>query len=107
MAASAITTESQTLPLDGDGSMIPAAVSSTAKKHPADLLPWLPCELTLEIPVQHFTVRSLLNLRNGNVIETACQHTSDLPLRVNGHLIGWTELEPMGNHLGVRITELA
>jgi flagellar motor switch/type III secretory pathway protein FliN len=68
---------------------------------------WLPCQLSVEIPVTRFTVGSLLNLKKGSIVETACHHASDVPLRANGLLIGWTEFEVIGTHLTVRITELA
>jgi flagellar motor switch/type III secretory pathway protein FliN len=77
---------------------------------PADLLdtmPWLPCTLTLEVPVVRFTIGDLLALAKGSIVETACHHTSDVPLRVNGLLIGWTEFDVIGDHLAVRITEQA
>jgi len=77
---------------------------------PADLLdtmPWLPCTLTLEIPVVGFTIGDLLALKKGSIVETACHHTSDVPLRVNQLLIGWTEFDVIGDRLAVRITEQA
>lgn len=70
-----------------------------------DRMPWLPCMLTLEIPVVRFTIRNLLELTKGSIVETACHHTSDVPLRVNELLIGWTEFEVIGEHLAVRITD--
>jgi flagellar motor switch/type III secretory pathway protein FliN len=83
---------------------------SPTTAQPADLLdtmPWLPCTLTLELPVVRFTIGDLLALAKGSVVETACHHTSDVPLRVNGLLIGWTEFDVIGDHLAVRITEQA
>lgn len=74
---------------------------------PPETLGWLPAELTLDIPVVGFRVRDLLSLREGMIVETLCHHTSDIPLRVNGALIGWTEFEVVGDRLAVRITELA
>jgi flagellar motor switch/type III secretory pathway protein FliN len=68
-------------------------------------IPWLPCNLTLELPVVHFTIGDLLSLQKGSIVETACHHTSDVPLRVNQMLIGWTEFEVVGDRLAVRITE--
>lgn len=73
---------------------------------PLSSIPWLPCTLTLEVPVIHFTVGDLLALKKGSIVETACHHTSDVPLRVNDLLIGWTEFEVVGDRLAVRITEL-
>ena len=72
-----------------------------------DNMPWLPCMLTLDVPVMRFTIGDLLTLRKGSIVETACHHTSDVPLRVNQLLIGWTEFEVIGDHLAVRITDQA
>lgn len=72
-----------------------------------DTMPWLPCTLTLEVPVVRFTIADLLALSKGSIVETACHHTSDVPLRVNQVLIGWTEFEVIGERLAVRITDQA
>jgi flagellar motor switch/type III secretory pathway protein FliN len=72
-----------------------------------DSMPWLPCVLSLEVPVVRFTIGDLLKLTHGTVVETACHHTSDVPLRVNQLLIGWTEFEVIGDRLAVRITDQA
>jgi flagellar motor switch/type III secretory pathway protein FliN len=68
---------------------------------------WLPCRLTLEIPIVKFSVGDLLRLDKGSIVETACPSTGDIPVRVNGLLVGWSEFEVIGNRLAVRITELA
>jgi flagellar motor switch/type III secretory pathway protein FliN len=85
-------------------------VQEATSREPADALdsmPWLPCALTLDIPVVRFTIGDLLSLTKGSIIETACHHTSDVPLRVNQLLIGWTEFDVIGDRLAVRITEQA
>jgi flagellar motor switch protein FliN/FliY len=69
-------------------------------------LSWLPCELSLELSVTRFTVRDLLTLRPGKIVETAHRWGAEIPLVANGKLIAWAEFEPVGNHIGVRITEL-
>jgi flagellar motor switch/type III secretory pathway protein FliN len=76
-------------------------------KEPTERFPWLKCSIRLDLPVVRFTIRDLLELRIGTVVETASKATSDVPVRVNGTLIGWTEFEVIGNTLAVRITELA
>jgi flagellar motor switch/type III secretory pathway protein FliN len=76
-------------------------------KDPVEAYGWFPCLLSLEVPVSRFTVGDLLRLRIGSIVETASHHTSDIPLRANGLLIGWTEFEVIGNRVAVRITELA
>jgi flagellar motor switch protein FliN/FliY len=70
-----------------------------------DTMPWLPCRLSLEIPVARFTMGDLLTLAKGSIVETAFHHTSDIPLRVNQLLIGWTEFDVIGDRLAVRITD--
>jgi len=87
-----------------------AADTAPAEPKTSDLLdtmPWLPCTLALEIPVVRFTIGDLLSLKKGSIVETACHHTSDLPLRVNQLLIGWTEFDVIGDRLAVRVTEQA
>jgi flagellar motor switch/type III secretory pathway protein FliN len=74
---------------------------------PGESLPWLPCTLALDIPVVKFTVGDLLGLVNGSIVETAYHQSSDLPLRVNGQLVGWTEFEVVGERLAVRLTDLS
>ncbi len=84
--------------------LIPA---ETGTKDLLDTMPWLPCTLTLDVPVVRFTIADLLALRPGSIVETACHHTGDVPLRVNQLLLGWTEFEVVGDRLAVRITEQA
>lgn len=87
--------------------MLALPADDTQKREPTERFPWLKCTITLDLPVTRFTVHSLLELRTGTVVETSCKATSDVPVRVNGSLIGWTEFEVIGNNLAVRITELA
>ncbi len=82
-----------------------AAEAKPSSNHPLDRLDWLPCTLTVEVPVVRFTIADLLALKEGTIVETSCHHTSDLPLRVNQLLIGWTEFEVAGDRLAVRVTE--
>jgi flagellar motor switch/type III secretory pathway protein FliN len=82
-------------------------IAPAAAQDPIDTMPWLPCTLSLELPVVRFTIGDLLGLTHGSVVETACHQTSDVPLRVNQLLIGWTEFEVVGDKLAVRITDQA
>jgi flagellar motor switch/type III secretory pathway protein FliN len=67
----------------------------------------LPCRLTVELAVPRFKVRDFLALGAGSVIGTDWGLTRDVPLRVNGTLVGWAELEGASQQLAVRVTELA
>jgi len=82
-------------------------VEKTAERDPSEILPWLPCTLALDLPVVRFTVGDLLSLACGSIVETAYHQSSDLPLRVNGQLVGWTEIEVVGDRLAVRLTDLS
>jgi flagellar motor switch protein FliN/FliY len=89
------------LALTGDNSLLESG------KEPVERFPWLKCTITLDLPIVRFTIGDLLELRVGTVVESSCKATSDVPVRVNGTLIAWTEFEVIGNTLAVRITELA
>ena len=74
--------------------------------------PWtrvegLPCLISVEIPVPGFTVADLVRLTPGRLVNTAWTVGEDVPLRINGALIAWSEFEIVGNHVAVRLTELA
>jgi len=68
---------------------------------------WLPCLLSVDVPLNKFTVRDLLQLEPGTVLESRNPNGSDVPVIVNAQLIGWAEFEVVGQRLAVRITELA
>lgn len=85
----------------------PLLAERSAERDPSEFLPWLPCTLALDLPVLKFTVGDLLSLSNGSIVETAYHQSSDLPLRVNGQLVGWTEFEVVGERLAVRLTDLS
>jgi flagellar motor switch protein FliN/FliY len=67
----------------------------------------LPCELSVDLPLPSFRIADLLKLRAGSVINTGWHLGNDVPLRINGTLIGWSEFEVVNERLAVRLTELA
>ena len=99
-----MTSPAQMLPSESAES---AVTSGRREQDLLDTMPWLPCTLTLELPVRKLTIADLLKLAPGSIVETACHHTSDVPLRVNGLLIGWTEFDVIDERLAVRITDQA
>lgn len=64
------------------------------------------CVLNVELPVPAFTVRQLLELQRGSLVDTRWSVASDVPLRVNGELVAWSEFEVTDERYGVRLTEL-
>jgi flagellar motor switch/type III secretory pathway protein FliN len=93
--------------IEGKSVKLPSPPEKPVDRDPAEFLPWLPCILALDLPVVKFTVRDLLRLTQGSIVETAYHQSSDLPLRVNGQLVGWTEFEVVGERLAVRLTDLS
>jgi flagellar motor switch/type III secretory pathway protein FliN len=67
----------------------------------------LPCKLTVDLALPRFTVADFLKLRPASVIAAHWRLAQDVPLRLNGRLIGWVEFEVSGSNLAVRLTELA
>ena len=53
------------------------------------------------------TVADLVQLERGRIIATHWTVGQDVPLRINGALIAWSEFEVVQNRLAVRLTELA
>jgi len=67
----------------------------------------LPCTLTVDMPMPGFTVADVLRLQANAVVDSHWRVGVDVPLRLNGELIASGEFEVVGNHLAVRLTELA
>jgi flagellar motor switch/type III secretory pathway protein FliN len=67
---------------------------------------WLPCVLSVDLTLKRFTVRDLLQLESGTILETTNTIGADVPVLVNSQLIGWAEFEVVGQRLGVRLTEI-
>ncbi len=86
---------------------VPPSEEPASEENLLERMPWLPCTLTVDVPVVHFTIGHLLSLIPGAIVETASHQTSDVPLRINQLLVGWTEFEVIGDRLAVRITDQA
>lgn len=74
--------------------------------------PWqrvmtLACQMSVDIPVPRFHVNELMLLRPQVVLDTCWRVGSDVPVRVNGQLIGWGEFDTVQGRLAVRLTEVA
>jgi flagellar motor switch/type III secretory pathway protein FliN len=88
-------------------------VSDTSVIVPPKLAdPWgsllfLECSVSTELRVPNLTVNDILRLQPGSVLNTEWRTNRDLPLRVNGRLLGFTEFDSAGETMGVRITEFA
>jgi len=64
-------------------------------------------ELTLEIGRRRLRIAEVLKLTNGHTLELTKAAGEPLDIYVNGRLLGRGEAIVLGDHYGVRITELA
>lgn len=88
---------------------LPVAVTAKKAEYPEEL--WeqaglLPCVLSVDVPLTKFTVRDLVRLEPGSIVESRNVNGADVPIYVNTRLIGWAEFEVVGQRLAVRLTEL-
>jgi flagellar motor switch/type III secretory pathway protein FliN len=67
----------------------------------------LGCDLTVDLPMPHFKISDLLQLRPGSVIDARWKVGRDVPLLLNGTAIASVEFDVVASHLAVRLTELA
>lgn len=66
----------------------------------------LPCRLSVEVPIPQFTVRKLLELAPGVILDTYYEEGSHVPVVVNGQMIAWGEFDVVDEILAIRLTEL-
>lgn len=67
----------------------------------------VPCQLSLELDIPALCVSDLMKLAPGTVLNSGWRTNRDLPLRVNGKLLGWVEFEGAEQRMSVRLTEFA
>lgn len=84
-----------------------AGQPATLQQNALERFEWLPCRLSLEVPVSDFTLGDLLRLQKGSVVATAIRSTAEIPLSINGQLIARIQFEMIGERLAARIMELA
>jgi len=72
-----------------------------------EALVYLTCSITAELDVPGLTVEDVLHLSPGAVLNTRWRTNRDLPLRVNGRLLGYAEFDSGDDAMGVRLTEFA
>jgi len=64
------------------------------------------CRLSVEVPIPRFTVRQLLTLEPGAILDTYHEEGSHVPVMVNDQMIAWGEFDVVGEILAIRLTEL-
>lgn len=66
----------------------------------------LPCKLSVAVSVPGFTVRDLLVLDVGSLVETQTSATGSVPVWVNGVKIARAEFDVLRANVAIRIGEL-
>ena len=93
------------LPTAGRGDDAGAA---ELERHAAwPLVARLPMRLAAAVPVTGFTVRDLLQLAAGRLLETAWPENNDIPLKAGRVQMSWCEFEVVEQRMSVRLTRLA
>jgi len=111
MAAEASAARAMERPATGLAAIPPAPESTVEPADPEDTV-WkpvlgLPCEVIVDLSLPGFKVADFLKIRPGSVINAHWRLGRDVPLRLNGMVIGGIEFEVVGDNLAVRLTELA
>ena len=79
-----------------------------AEQHPEwHLLSGVPLQLYAAAVVPGFKVRDLLRLRPGQIIQTSCESTDNVPVLLSSVQLGWCEFEVVDQRLALRLTRLA
>jgi len=91
--------------------MEPHQTESSVDRSPCEEAAWthvkgLPCRLSVEVPIPRFTVRKLLDLAPGVILDTCFEEGSHVPVLVNGQMIAWGEFDVLDEILAIRLTEL-
>ena len=91
--------------------MEPSRTETLVEQPPGAEAAWsrvkgLVCTLSAEIPIQHFSVRQLLDLAPGAILDSHYEEGSHVPVIVNGQLIAWGEFDVLEETLAIRLTEL-
>ncbi len=87
--------------------VVPLTAEPIRQEDPWAHVMWLPCELTVEIPIPNLTVGDLLRLASGDVVDSLWNNATEVPLSINEHRIADTNFEAIGQTLAVRVSELA
>jgi Type III flagellar switch regulator (C-ring) FliN C-term len=69
-------------------------------------VPRLPVKIRVEVPIEDFRINNLLELKNGDVIETRLLATEDIPVMAGKVHLAWSEFELSGHQLISRLTRL-
>jgi flagellar motor switch protein FliN/FliY len=77
------------------------------EEHPSwETLSQLRVTMRAGVALDHFRVRDLLAMKEGQVFETVSPATEDVPVRVGRVQLGWSEFEVLEQRMALRLTRL-
>ncbi len=77
-----------------------------AKAFDIDLIKDIPVQLSVELGRARITIRELLQLSQGSVVELSNLAGEPMDILINGFLIAQGEVVVVGDHYGVRLTDI-
>jgi flagellar motor switch/type III secretory pathway protein FliN len=63
--------------------------------------------VTVDVPIAGLTVRELFRLQRGSVLASSQMSGVQVPIAIGGRVIAWGEFQVAGDHLALRVAELA
>ena len=84
----------------------PTVTPASVEQDPWREVSWIPCMLSVALPIPGVRVRDLLAFTVETVLDSRQPVASSLPVWVNGVMIGQAEFDVVGTRLAVLINEL-
>ncbi|RUO42153.1 flagellar motor switch protein FliN [Pseudidiomarina aestuarii] len=107
--ADALAEEEQTQPLEGDAGNVFKPLDSSAKAgslNDLDIIMDIPVKLSVELGRTRITIKQLLELAQGSVVELDGLAGEPMDILINGYLIAQGEVVVLDDKYGIRITEI-
>jgi flagellar motor switch protein FliM len=77
------------------------------EEHPSwERLAQLRVTMRVGVALNHFKVRDLLAMKEGQVFESLSPSTEDVPVKVGRVQLGWSEFEVLEQRMALRLTRL-
>lgn len=107
--ADALAEEEHTQPLENEPSSVFKPLDSSAKSgslNDLDIIMDIPVKLSVELGRTRITIKQLLELAQGSVVELDGLAGEPMDILINGYLIAQGEVVVLDDKYGIRITEI-
>ncbi|WP_241967688.1 flagellar motor switch protein FliN [Pseudidiomarina insulisalsae] len=86
--------------------LVPPETQSKGNSHDLDLIMDIPVKLSVELGRTRITIKQLLELAQGSVVELDGLAGEPMDILINGYLIAQGEVVVLDDKYGIRITEI-